>query len=324
MKSISEADITTGTRVFVRCDLDIAMKNGEINETYRLEADVPTLKLIIDKGGIPIIAGHMGRPDGKYVEEFSTKQLKPFFDSELGAERYELLENLRFDPREEENSVEFAKELIEKTKAQIYVNESFTTAHRAHTSTTQLPKLLPAYAGLRLLEEVKVLGGLLKSPKRPLVMIAGGAKLATKKPVIKKLLTIADEVLVGGRIGMEWAEEKPANLHIPVDYVDGFDIGKETINQFAEIVATAKTIIWAGPMGKYEDEKYIVGTELLAEEVIASDAYTVVGGGDIIAALRDLELLDFFGYVSVGGGAMLDFLEKGNLPALEALGYNPK
>src|SRR3989344_1206856 len=324
MKSISEADITTGTRVFVRCDLDIAMKNGEINETYRLEADIPTLKLIIDRGGIPIIAGHMGRPGGKYVEEFSTKQLKPFFDKELGMGNYELLENLRFDPREEENSAEFAKELIQKTGAQIYVNESFTTAHRAHTSTTQLPKLLPAYAGLRLLEEVRVLGGLLKNPKRPLVMIAGGAKLATKKPVIKKLLTIADEVLVGGRIGMEWTEEKPKNLHVPVDYVDDFDIGKETINQFAEIVSTAKTIIWAGPMGKYEDEKYIVGTELLAEEVIASDAYTVVGGGDIIAALRDLELLDLFGYVSVGGGAMLDFLERGNLPALEVLGYNPK
>ena len=319
MRLISEADISAKTRVFVRCDLDIAMKDGEINETYRLEAALPTLKFIIGKGGVPIIAGHMGRPDGKVVEDLSTKQLKNFFDAKLGAEKYELLENLRFDPREEENSEDFARELIEKTGAQIYVNESFANCHREHTSMVQIPKLLPAYAGFRLLEEVKVLGGLLKNSERPLVMIAGGAKLADKKSVIKKLLTIADEVLVGGRIGLEWDEEKPANLHIPVDYIDNFDIGKETMNEFAEIVSTAKTIIWAGPMGKYEDPKYITGTHLLAEEVIGSGAYTVVGGGDIIAALRDLNLLDLFGFVSVGGGAMLRFLENGTLPAIEAL-----
>lgn len=319
MKSIVEAPISTQTRVFVRCDLDVARKNGQINETYRLEAALPTLKLIIDKGGTPIIAGHMGRPAGKFVEELSTSNLKSFFDENLGAGKYELLENLRFDSREEENSPEFAKELIAKHDLQIYVNESFANCHREHTSMIQLPKLLPSYAGLRLLEEVRVLGGLLKNPARPLVMIAGGAKLATKKPVIKKLLTIADEVLVGGRIGMEWNEEKPANLHIPSDYVDGFDIGPQTINEFIKIASTAKTIIWAGPLGKYEEEKYVLGTKLLAEAVTVIKAYKVVGGGDIIAALRDLGLLDGFDYVSVGGGAMLDFLEKDTLPALEAL-----
>jgi len=319
MEPITKAGISSQTRVFVRCDLDVPVEDGKVQDTYRLDSDLKTLRFIIDKGGVPVIAGHMDRPGGKVVEEFSTKHLDRYFDSKLGAGKYELLENLRFDSREEGNSEEFAKELVEQTKTSIYVNEAFTNSHREHTSMVQLPKLLPSYVGFQVLEEVEVLGGLLKDPARPFVAIVGGSKIETKKPFVKKFLKICDAVLVGGKIGQDWDEETPENLHLASDYIDGMDIGKETMNDFAEVVSTAKTVVWSGPMGKYEEEEYITGTHLLADEILASGAYCVVGGGDLIAALKEVDLLDLFSFASVGGGAMLQFLEDGALPALEVL-----
>lgn len=321
MKSILDAAISAKTRVFLRCDLDVPVENGEPAETFRLSSSLPTLIHILDKGGIPIIAGHMGRPDGVRDEALSTKHLESFFNERLGRGNYEILENLRFDSREEQNSEEFARELVEKTDAEIYVNEAFGNSHREHASMIALAKLLPAYGGIRLMKEIENLSKLIQNPERPFIAVVGGGKLETKKPAVKKLLNVADEVLVGGKIGLDWDEEVPANLYLPTDYVDESDIGPETLGKFADVIESARTIVWAGPVGKYEEAKYIVGTQLLAEEINESGAFTVIGGGDLIAALDSLKMLDIADFVSVGGGAMLEFLEKdGKLPALEVLG----
>ncbi|MBI2414294.1 phosphoglycerate kinase [candidate division WWE3 bacterium] len=323
MESLKSAPIQKGTRVFVRCDLDVPVSEGKVNEVFRLSNLIPTLKLIIQKGGRPIIVGHMGRPEGIFREALSTMQLRPFFDSTLGESNYELLQNLRFDSREEKNDIEFAKELIEKTKCTLYVNESFANSHRKHTSMIELPKLLPHFAGLRLCEELSILSKVLKNPKRPLIAVIGGVKLDSKKPAIKKFLEIADGVLVGGRIGLDWDELIPPNLFLPVDYAEGNkDLGEKTLAHFSKILQSARTIVWAGPMGLFEDQNYRHGTKVIAQNVALSSSFTIVGGGDTIAALKKVGYLEKMDFVSTGGGAMLEFLIQGNLPALEALGYH--
>ena len=165
MRSVKEAPIVKRTRVFVRCDIDVPLKDGNILNTYRLDNLLPTLKYIIEKDGIPIIGGHISKPGGDYREELSTKHLKPYFDEKLGKNAFELLENLRFDRREVTNDQSFAKELSEK--AEIYVNESFATCHREHTSIVGIPMFLPSFAGLRLQKEIETLNTL-NNPKRPL------------------------------------------------------------------------------------------------------------------------------------------------------------
>lgn len=321
MKSIEDADIKPNTKVFVRCDLDVPIQNGKIVDTFRLDKNLDTLNILKEKKASIIIAGHVDRPGGKVEEKYSTEQLKPYFDEHLGVGNYELLENLRFNPGEEENSEEYAKELA--GKAEVYVNDSFGNSHREHASMVALPKLLDSYAGIRLQKEVKVLTKLVKSPEKPLVAIIGGAKIKTKKPVIQKFLKLADHVLVGGRLGIGWVEEIPSNLHIPSDYERGEkDIGVNTIKEFKNLIRTSKTIVWSGPLGKFEEREFENGTREIAQAVIASRAYKVVGGGDTIASLKRFGLLDRIDFVSTGGGAMLEFLVKGTLPGLEAIGYN--
>lgn len=320
MKSIKDADISSQTRVLVRGDLDVPLKNGEIVDTFRIDHLLPTLNFLKSKDAPIIIIGKLGRPNGEYVEELSTKHLKPYFDSKLGEGNYELLENLRFDSREEENSEDFAKELAEK--ADIYVNDSFAVSHRRHTSLVGVPKLLPSYAGLRLVDEVDNLEKVIKNPIKPLVAIVGGAKIETKKPVISKFLKIADKVLVGGKIGLDWDEGTPENLLLPLDYAkDDKDIGDKTIALFEKEISNAKTVVWSGPMGMFEDSEFEKGTQKIGNAIVDSNTFSIVGGGDTIAALNKFELFDEIGFVSVGGGAMLEFLVKGSLPGLEALGY---
>ncbi len=319
IKSIVDADIKKDSRIFVRTDLDVPLKDGVVLDTFRLDRALPTLKYIIEKQAKPVIAGHLGKPKGQTVPELSTKHLQSYFDENLGINKYELVENLRFDPREEANSAEFAEELIQKYSLDIYVNESFATSHREHASIMQLPKLLPAYAGLNLLTEVEVLQKLLNNPERPFIAIIGGAKVESKSPTIANLLKKADKVLLAGRLGLEWTQEVPENLEIPRDYTDNRDIGSNTLQAYLECLRGAKTIIWAGPIGMWEDPNYIKGTKTIAQQITEMHVYTVVGGGDTIAALNHLELTEGISFISTGGSAMLQFLANETLPGLEII-----
>ena len=325
MKLLKDATVTSDTRVLVRCDLDVPLKGGKILNTFRLDHCIPTLNYLLDKGAEITLAGHMGRPKGVVVDALSTKTLKPYFEKKLINNKWELLENLRFDPRERSNDPTLAE--ILSSSADIYVNECFATSHRGHTSFVGVPSLLPAFAGFRLEEEVTTLGQCLNNPQRPLVAIIGGAKFETKIPAVQKFLSFCDYVLVGGKIAREsqfltWAKNIDSSaLHSAQDYAhDGLDIGPRTIADFLKVVSTAKTIIWGGPMGLYE-QGYTQGTEEVASAVANSSAFSVIGGGDTIAVGQTLNLLDDFDFVSTGGGAMLDFLANGNLPGLKVLGY---
>jgi phosphoglycerate kinase len=332
MQTIKDAALHPNDKVLVRCDLDVPINSqtGKIEEAYRLESSLETLNYVISQKALPIIIGHLGRPDGKQVEELSTKHLKPFFDQNLGPANYILLENLRFDSREEKDykqdpsALELAKELISATQTTTYVNESFAVSHRNHASFTALPKLLPHYAGLHLAQEVETLGKLLHNPKKPFLVIIGGAKLETKKPVINKFLQISDIVLLGGKMGLQWQEEIPQNLKLPLDYApEEKDLGDKTLQLYTQLIQTAQTILWAGPVGVFEDPKYSKGTQLIAQEIAKAtqknSVLSIIGGGDTLSAVEKFSDLNSFSFVSVGGGAMLEFIVKGTLPGIEAL-----
>lgn len=318
MLSVKQAPIISGKTVLVRCDFDVPLKNGEIQNTFRIDMCLPTLKFLLGEGADLVLATKLGSPKGEYVEELSTKVIKPYLDKKLGFGNYTLLENLRFDSREKENSVEFAQELAQGVD--FYVNECFATSHRTDTSIVGFKGVLPSFAGLRLVKEVETLSSILKSPARPLVSIIGGAKLESKKPAVDKFLKISDAVLVGGKIGLDWKETVPGNLFLPVDYAqDNLDIGPNTIKMFQDIIKDAKTIVWAGPLGYYEDTEYLTGTSKIAEAAVNSLAHVTVGGGDTTTAIEEAGFLNDIDFVSTGGGAMLEFLIKGTLPGIEAL-----
>lgn len=315
MKTLNEIPNLQNKKVLVRADIDVVL-DGKI-DPFRLNAGLPTLKYIIEGRGKPIICGHIGKPKG-FDESLSTKQLIPFFDENLGGGNYELLENTKFNQGEIEGSVEFAKELA--YKADIYVNDSFATCHRNYASITEIPKLLEAYAGRRLEEEITTLQKAITDPERPLVAIIGGAKLESKLPTVEKFLEIANKVMIGGKLGLQWDKEVPDNLVIPSDYAtDNLDIGPQTIQEFLSNLETAKTVIWAGPMGYYEEDAYLQGTKELAQKISTTDIYSIVGGGDTISAIRKAGYLDNISFVSTGGGAMLNFITEGTLPGIEAL-----
>jgi phosphoglycerate kinase len=321
MKSITEATILPGTKVFVRVDFNVPIEKGVIKEAYRLEASLPTLKYIVEKKGIPVIAGHIGEPHGITSDELSTKQLASYYDAHLGKGTYELLENLRFSLGEEQNSESYARDLAEG--CQIYVNEGFSVSHRKHASIVGMPLFLPSFAGFRLQQEIENLTKLITAPQHPFTAVIGGAKLESKKPTVNKFLDVADNVLLGGKLGTDWKEEVPQKLHLPEDSVeDNMDIGSKTINAYSAIIAQSKTILWAGPVGVYEKDEYFTGTKQLAISIAnqtKAGAFTVIGGGDTIAAIDKAGLLDQYSFVSTGGGAMLEFLVEGTLPGIEAL-----
>lgn len=323
METLRDANINPNSKVLVRCDLDVPVENGLPGETFRLEQCLPTLRDILQKQAVPVICGHMGRPGGKPTPNLSTEILRPFFDEALGKDSFILLENLRFDAGEEANDVEFAKTLA--SNGDIFVNESFASSHRAHASIVGVTKFLPSYAGLRLEQEVEHLNRILQSPAHPVIAIVGGAKLESKKPVVLKFVEIADMVLLGGKLGLSWTEGIPSNLGLPLDYsTENKDIGQQTVNHYREIISTARTIIWSGPMGQFEIPEYANGTKYVAEAVAAATmngAFSVVGGGDTIAALQKFGYADKFTFVSSGGSAMLDFLVDGTLPGLKVLGF---
>jgi len=319
MKYLSQAIDLSAKTALVRADLDISMdKEGKILETFRLDVLIPTLKFLLDRGVVPILAGHIGRPEGKKDPLLSTVRLKPYFDAVLGSGNYKLLENLRFDPRENEKDPEFAQELAEK--ADIYINESFGTCHRDTASISLLPKLLPSFAGLHLEKELKTLEKVSDSTNRPSVAIVGGVK-KSKKEAVYALSKFFDYVLVGGALKKSPEDPDIPTVFYPLDYSDeNLDIGPRALSNYANMISNANLVVWAGPMGAY-DQGYFEGSRSLAQAILDSSAYSIIGGGDTITCLNQLGLLDSFDFVSTGGGALLDLLSKKKLPGLESLNY---
>ncbi len=342
LPSVKDAKVE-GKRVFLRVDIDVPVENGKVADEIRLNAWFPTLKHLLNSRAKVILAGHLGRPKGVVSSEFSLLPVAKWLEketklkaskSEIGdfpcwkfADNLFLLENLRFYKAEENNEDFFAKRLA--ALADIYVNDAFAVSHRNQASVSGVPKYLPHFAGYRLEEEVKVLSDLMDNPKRPLVVIVGGAKIETKLPLIDKMHDFADYVLVGGKLAAETQtliklqhkkQDKIRSALLVSEMAEGgLDVAPESMDNFLQIVGLAKTIVWNGPVGKVEDPKFALQSRRLAQGITESGAYTVVGGGDTIAFLDKEKLLDKFSFYSIGGGAMLAFLSGEKLLGIEAL-----
>ncbi len=267
---------------------------------------------------------------------FSLKPLAQFLGGELGqkiiflenipsklpAGKVFLLENLRFWHGEDANEQEFAEKLA--ALGDLYVNDAFAVSHRANASVTYLPKLLPAYAGLLLSEEVKNLSKVMLKPKKPLVLIFGGAKLQDKIPVIENLLAKASVILLGSTaVGFEHSVLNSTKVHRPTDWVSEnkkiLDAGPLTVTEYVKIIAKAKTIIWNGPLGFFENRKFAISSIAVAKAIAKSKAFSVAGGGETTQLILSLGLEKKFSFLSTGGGAMLEFLSGKKLPGIEAL-----
>lgn len=333
LRALSEIELQS-KRVVVRMDLDVD------NDFSRIEMSTTTLKYLLDKKAKIIIIGHKGRPKGVKDEKLSLRRLAPeisklvgvevkFIDEIVGPKVVEeidklgegqilLLENLRFDPREEQNDEGFTRELA--ALADVYVNEAFAVVHREHASIVGIPKLLPHAAGLRLEKEVEYLSRVLENPKRPVVAVISGVK-EDKMQRIEEFQHKADKILVGGRLPLYYdgVSPNPDKIIIGRLIADTEDITLHTIETFKDEIAKAGTIVLAGVPGKYEDDGHRQGTKEVFGAIAASSAFKVAGGGDAEAAITLLGLNDKFDWISVGGGAMLEYLSKGTLPGLEAL-----
>lgn len=341
MKHLGDLEVL-GKRVFVRAGLDVLPKEGrglpdleaEIEKSYRLHALKPTIDYLFSRGVSQIVlSGHIKRPKGP-DPAFSTKQLIEPLEKILGREiafvgelkandtgslAVVLLENLRFWPGEEANDLEFAKKLA--SLADIYVNEAFETSHREHASIVGVPYLLPHAAGKHLEEEIRHLSEVLKSAIRPFVAVIGGAKIETKMGVIENIAKIAQHVLIGGKLPLEIEKEKitfPHNVLVAELEADGKDISVEAAAKFARILKEAKTIVWNGPMGLFEEGR-VGGSKVVTRAIVESQAKSIIGGGETVEFASSVYHLSQFSFVSVGGGAMLEFLAGKTLPGLAAL-----
>jgi phosphoglycerate kinase len=340
-RSVRAADVA-GTTVLVRADLNVPLERGRVADDTRIRAALPTLQLLLERNAARIrVCSHLGRPKGE-DPAFRMEPVREHLRSLLPDERIEVRENTRFHPGETANDPDFARELAEG--CDLYVNDAFGSAHRAHASTVGVAGLLPAYAGLLLLDELEHLGRLLDEVERPFLLVTGGAKVEDKLGVLQNLGGRADGVLVGGKMAEELRTENPLpfDVVLPTDVLAaseftedadaqvapfdelpdgwlGLDIGPESRAEFARRIAEARTIFWNGPMGVFEWERFAAGTKAVAEAVAAVDGYTVVGGGDSVRAVNELGLEDRISWVSTGGGASLELLEGKPLPGLEAL-----
>lgn len=343
-RSIEAADVA-GKRILVRADLNCPLADRAVADDTRIRAAVPTLELLLDRGAAEItVCSHLGRP--KTEEDrlaFAIAPVEQRLREFVPDPRLRVLENTRFESGETKNDPAYAAELAEGQD--IYVNDAFGSAHRAHSSTEAVAHLLPAYAGLLLLAELEHLGRLLGEIERPFVLISGGAKVADKLAVLKNLGGRADTVLIGGKMAADLASQAPLQgvpVVLPTDVVvaDAFaadatidiapadavpagwlalDIGPATCALFAEVIAGAKTVFWNGPMGVFEWPRFAEGTKAVARAVAEVDGFTVVGGGDSVRAIRELGLADSVSWVSTGGGASLELLEGKELPGIAAI-----
>ena len=326
----------------MRADLNVPLEHGRVADDTRIRASLPTLELLLAGRAAEIsVCSHLGRPKG-VDPAFAMTPVADRLGELLPDDRIRVLENTRFDPGETKNDPESALRLAEGMD--VYVNDAFGSAHRAHASTEGVAHILPAYAGLLLERELDMLGRLLGDVERPFVLVAGGAKVEDKLGVLAHLGARADEVLVGGKMAEELREENPLPYEavLPCDVVAasafepdadvrvtafdalpegwlGLDIGPETRARFADSIAGAKTVFWNGPMGVFEWPRFAEGTKAVAEAVAAADAFTVVGGGDSVRAVQELGLADRISWISTGGGASLELLEGKDLPGVAAI-----
>lgn len=349
LKTLKDTEVSKKT-VFLRLDLDVPIgEHGTILDDTRIVLSLPTINYLIKRGAQIVIGSHLGRPDGVeknlslsrigfYLRELLGLPGNQFTNTTLGGfnafkigERIVLLENLRFNRGEEINDPDFARKLAHLSD--IYVNEAFASSHRNHASIVGIPKFLPHFAGFRLEKEVEELSKVLEKPQRPLVIIVGGAKIETKLPLVEKMHHLADYVLVGGEIAQETKtllkvqHEKLSgkSILLVADLNEkGEDITVESVENFIQVIKSAKTIVWNGPMGKISNLSGLdfpseVGTKKLAQAIVQSAAHTIVGGGDTVGFIKKERLLDKFSFVSTGGGAMLEFLAGEKLSGIEAL-----
>lgn len=387
-KSIEDIDVSNKT-VLARCDFNVPLKDGVITNDKRIVAALPTIKYLLDHNAKLILCSHLGRPKEGWEPEFSLAPVAKRLSELLGKEvimakdvigedakakakalkpgDVMLLENVRYHKEEKKNDPAFAKELA--SMADIYVNDAFGAAHRAHASTAGVADYLPAVCGYLMQKEIDFIGGALANPKRPFVAILGGAKVSDKIGVITNLIDKVDTLIIGGgmaytfmkakgyEIGksiceddkvelakdiMKKAADKGIKFMIPVDNkiadefkedcnwktIDsdnipagwmGMDIGEKTIAMFCDAVKDAGTVIWNGPMGVFEFEKFAEGTLEVAKAVANSNAVSIIGGGDSVAAVTKLGFADKMSHISTGGGASLEYMEGKALPGIECL-----
>lgn len=307
LPKLTDLDVS-GKKILLRLDLDCEPNPNDL----RIKASEDTLDYLKEKGAQMVIIGHRGRPNGVRDDNLSLRPFQPIF-AKWGTK---VEENLRFNPGEEANDLEFARRLA--SSGDVYVNEAFAASHREHASIVGLPKFLPHAAGLRFVEEVENLARVFDSPKRPVVFIIGGAK-KDKLDYLNDLKSIADKILIGGRLPA-YAEIPNSNKIIVANLIqDKEDLTINSIEKFEKEIESAGTVVLAGPMGKYEEEGHRQGTERVFKAVVGSAAFKIAGGGDTLSAISLLELRGQFSWLSVGGGVMLEFLAKKTLPGIEAL-----
>lgn len=383
------AELSQGQRVLARFDFNVPLKDGTIADTSRVDLAIPTIKAILALGPEKLILmSHLGRPKGEPNQRYSLEPVATYLAEVLGEEvtltesptdrgikqllklqtnNIILLENTRFDPREEAGDLEFARQLAEY--GDVFVMDAFGAAHRKHASTYHLVGQFPkkSFAGLLLQQEVKALEKLVESPEHPFVALIGGAKVSDKIKIIEKLLSSVDHLLIGGAMAYpflkaqgheigkslcsdedvalakrilsskgktklvfpadhltstspESTPQQQHSLSIPGDEM-GLDIGEKTIGEYQRLLSTAKTVLWNGPMGFFENPDFAKGTLSMATCLANLDAFTVIGGGDSVSAVKQSGLSDQMSHISTGGGASLEFIEKGTLPGIQALKF---
>ena len=344
-RSVRHADVG-GKRVLVRSDLNVPLEDGRIADETRIQASLPTLRLLLERGAETVtVCSHLGRPK-EPDPKLSLAPVEERLRALLPDDRLRVLENTRFNPGETKNDPAFARELADAND--LFVQDAFGSVHRAHASTVGVAELLPGYAGLLLERELEELGKLLGDVERPFVLISGGAKVDDKLGVLQNLGGKADAVLVGGKMAEQIRSENPLPFEVvlPVDVVAasdfaedaqtqvvpydalpegwlGLDIGPQTRELFAGDIAKAQTIFWNGPMGVFEWPPFAEGTKAVAQAVAASEAYSVVGGADSARALTELGLADRVSWLSTGGGAALELLEGKDLPGVSVIPAAP-
>ncbi|MFL5954724.1 MAG: phosphoglycerate kinase [Gaiellaceae bacterium] len=340
-RSVETADVERKI-VLVRSDLNVPLEDGRVADDTRIRSSLPTLQLLLERGAHAVrVASHLGRPKGP-DETYAMTPVRERLRELLPDERVSVLENTRFNPGETKNDPAFARELADG--ADLFVNDAFGSAHRAHSSTVGVAELLPAYAGLLLLDELRNLGKLLGDVDRPFVIVSGGAKVEDKIGVLENLGSRADEVLIGGKMAEDVRTENPFSFVavLPTDVVAassfdadadtqvtpfdalpdgwlGLDIGPTTRDDFARRIGGARTVFWNGPMGVFEWPRFAEGTFAVAHALADSDGFTVVGGGDSVRAVNDAGVAGRISWISTGGGASLELLEGKELPGVAAI-----
>lgn len=388
LKTLKNTDIT-GKRVLMRADFNVPLKDGAITDDTRIRAAMTSISYILDQGASLILMSHLGRPKGEKKPEFSLAPVAARLSELLGSEvlmasdcigddvrrqaqdlrpgQVMLLENVRYYKEETANDADFARELA--SLGDVFVNDAFGTAHRAHASTEGVTRFLPSCAGFLIEKEISFFQPVLDNPDKPMVAVIGGAKVSSKIAVLESLLPNCATFIIGGGMAYTFlraqgvgvgtslvedeyidtarsfltaAEKRGTTVILPVDHVVAaefsaeaapeqvdaveipadrmaLDIGPKTIKLAVEAIGKARTIVWNGPLGVFEFERFAAGTRAVAEAIADSTGMTVVGGGDSVAAANTFGLADRLDHVSTGGGASLEFLEGKQLPGIVAL-----